>query len=501
MPGGLQDMLVFGIEAGGNARALSLVHATRVLVIVSIMPMLLTWGWGLTLDHAPGSPARDIPLMELAVMLACAILGWQIGKRIGLFGAAILGPLVLSAVASLTGLIHHRPPAEAILVAQFFIGLGVGVKYTGVTLGELQRIVAAALGYCVILAILSVAFAELVHFYRRGAAGRGAAGLRAGRQGEMVVLAFVSGRRSRLRGDAPLGAADRGDPRRADRGTVAALAVSLDAQAGAQGVGDMAAGGGFGSVLVARGDGGDDGGVLFDGRGPSPGAGERRTRQKRQRAAHRVERPDEIAVVRGAVELLVESAIAQSERGGILKAGAVDLDQFVKDIDLRRRSVTRRQLRGKRLGHLAHLVEFAELVVVQRSDDEPTALVAGGDAFGLEPAQRLAHRRAADVQPVGQFSLDQPGARAIQAVVDGLEQPGIGVGVVGWHGSLRSLEVASYPMLEPEKSMRIAILDDYQGVALGLADWESLDAEVTAFRDTVAGPALIERLRPFDVCA
>jgi phosphoglycerate dehydrogenase-like enzyme len=54
-------------------------------------------------------------------------------------------------------------------------------------------------------------------------------------------------------------------------------------------------------------------------------------------------------------------------------------------------------------------------------------------------------------------------------------------------------------MLEPEKSMRIAILDDYQGVALGLADWESLDADVTAFCDTVVGPALIERLRPFDV--
>jgi phosphoglycerate dehydrogenase-like enzyme len=54
-------------------------------------------------------------------------------------------------------------------------------------------------------------------------------------------------------------------------------------------------------------------------------------------------------------------------------------------------------------------------------------------------------------------------------------------------------------MLEPKKSMQIAILDDYQGVALGLADWESLDAEVTVFCDTVAGPALIERLRPFDV--
>jgi hypothetical protein len=49
--------------------------------------------------------------------------------------------------------------------------------------------------------------------------------------------------------------------------------------------------------------------------------------------------------------------------------------------------------------------------------------------------------------------------------------------------------------------MRIAILDDYQGVALGLADWDRLGAEVTAFRDTVAGPARIERLRPYNPVA
>lgn len=50
--------------------------------------------------------------------------------------------------------------------------------------------------------------------------------------------------------------------------------------------------------------------------------------------------------------------------------------------------------------------------------------------------------------------------------------------------------------------MRIAILDDYQGVALSLADWESLGAQVTVFRDTVSGAALVERLQPFEViCA
>ncbi|MFN4101192.1 MAG: AbrB family transcriptional regulator, partial [Pararhodobacter sp.] len=34
MPGGLQDMVVFGIEAGGDARALSLIHATRILIVM-----------------------------------------------------------------------------------------------------------------------------------------------------------------------------------------------------------------------------------------------------------------------------------------------------------------------------------------------------------------------------------------------------------------------------------------------------------------------------------
>ncbi|MEM6492465.1 MAG: AbrB family transcriptional regulator, partial [Pseudomonadota bacterium] len=60
-PGGLQDMILFGQEAGGDPRALSLVHATRVLVIVMIMPVLMTGVWGLSLDNPLGAPASSIP--------------------------------------------------------------------------------------------------------------------------------------------------------------------------------------------------------------------------------------------------------------------------------------------------------------------------------------------------------------------------------------------------------------------------------------------------------
>jgi phosphoglycerate dehydrogenase-like enzyme len=51
--------------------------------------------------------------------------------------------------------------------------------------------------------------------------------------------------------------------------------------------------------------------------------------------------------------------------------------------------------------------------------------------------------------------------------------------------------------------MKVAILDDYQNVALRLADWSGVRrcrGEITVFNDHVADPsAVVERLRPFDV--
>ncbi len=45
--------------------------------------------------------------------------------------------------------------------------------------------------------------------------------------------------------------------------------------------------------------------------------------------------------------------------------------------------------------------------------------------------------------------------------------------------------------------MKIAVLDDFQDAARGMADWSALD--VTFFTDNVTGEALAQRLQPFDV--
>lgn len=193
MPGGLQDMLVFGEEAGGNVRAMSLIHATRVMVIVVALPFLLQGVWGADLSNPPGAPASSIAPGQLAIMVAAAIAGWRIAKRVGMFGASILGPLILTAALALTGVLVHRPPAEAVWMAQFFIGTTVGMKYAGITGREIRRDLTAGMGFCVILILLTLIFAETIYVLDLAPPMETVLAFAPGGQAELTVLALIVG--------------------------------------------------------------------------------------------------------------------------------------------------------------------------------------------------------------------------------------------------------------------------------------------------------------------
>ena len=144
MPGGLQDMIVFGIEAGGNPRTLSLIHATRSLVLITLAPIILTQFFGLRLDKPLGSPITELPLVENVGLFLTGIAGMILFKKMKLFGADILGPLMLAAPLTMSGFLTHRPSEEMIVLSQFFIGLGVGIHYQGITAKELGRDISPA---------------------------------------------------------------------------------------------------------------------------------------------------------------------------------------------------------------------------------------------------------------------------------------------------------------------------------------------------------------------
>ncbi|MEM1361370.1 MAG: AbrB family transcriptional regulator [Pseudomonadota bacterium] len=193
MPGGLQDMVIFGQEAGGDPRALSLIHATRVLLIVTTVPVLMTVLFDADLTNPIGAPIQDVPIHELLAMLFAAIVGWRIATKVRLFGASILGPMILAAILSLSDVIHMRPPKEAILTAQFFIGTGIGIHYMGITWGEFRRIILTAVAFVAILAILAAIMAELLPLITGIGPLEAFLAFAPGGQAEMTVMAIVAG--------------------------------------------------------------------------------------------------------------------------------------------------------------------------------------------------------------------------------------------------------------------------------------------------------------------
>ena len=193
MPGGLPDMVALGEEAGGNVRSISLLHAVRVTLIVVGLPFLLSAIWNVDLSNPPGPPVRNVPIVEILLMAVSALGGWIIAKRLGMFGATILGPMIFAGALALLGFIHSRPPAEAAWVAQFFIGMMVGVKYSGITAAEVRRDIKAGAGFALMIYLITILILVLIWALELAPPMDALMAFTPGGQAELLVLSIIVG--------------------------------------------------------------------------------------------------------------------------------------------------------------------------------------------------------------------------------------------------------------------------------------------------------------------
>ncbi|MCB9957662.1 MAG: AbrB family transcriptional regulator [Rhodospirillaceae bacterium] len=161
-PGGLSVMIMVGTAMGGDGRVIALSHATRVLLVVTILPIAFT---ALSTDLGPRG--AYVPLSAMAGtdwlwMAACAI-GWPIAARMRIPAAQLIGPLILAAVVHLVGWSAATPPSILVSVAQVVVGASVGVRFTGVKPRMMAAIAVQAVGLTVVLVAVSVASALVLH--------------------------------------------------------------------------------------------------------------------------------------------------------------------------------------------------------------------------------------------------------------------------------------------------------------------------------------------------
>jgi membrane AbrB-like protein len=160
MPGGLSEMILVGTSLGGDARLIALVHASRLLLVVSSLPFALQ----LLLGYEPGAAAAGpdasaISLADLAVLAACGLAGYFGARALKLPAGAMLGPMVLSAALHLGGATEAQLPDVFVAAAQVVIGTAVGCRFAGTPPSLLARTAALALGSTAILLVTALVFA------------------------------------------------------------------------------------------------------------------------------------------------------------------------------------------------------------------------------------------------------------------------------------------------------------------------------------------------------
>ena len=195
VPGGLADMTAMAEQAGANQRTVILVQATRIVLIVFAVPLWLQVHDGLAASSPFASPVRlaQSSFTDIATLVAMAAAGWGIAQRLGLAGAPIVGPMVVSGAAHALGFTTVRLPVELLVFAQIGVGVLLGCQFRGLTLKEFSHTMVWGILNAVVLLSVTAVVVLLVSRWTGFDQVSVLMAFAPGGQTELNLLAFVLG--------------------------------------------------------------------------------------------------------------------------------------------------------------------------------------------------------------------------------------------------------------------------------------------------------------------
>lgn len=160
MPGGFNEMIITGEAMGGDVRAISLTHTVRVFAVVLAVPFYFRVVVGLEAPAAALQVTASGPLgiADGLILGLCGMAGFFLARAIRLPAAALVGPMAASAAVHLGGFSEAAPPAVLMALAQVVVGTAIGARFAGISLRQVKRELAVAVGATALLLALAVAF-------------------------------------------------------------------------------------------------------------------------------------------------------------------------------------------------------------------------------------------------------------------------------------------------------------------------------------------------------
>lgn len=141
VPGGLVETVVLGEQAGADGQMLTLLQFLRLILCIVLVPIAFTFGTGHAVGSASGvemtGAGAPLHAWDVAVLAVAAVAGWGLGHLLRLPAAVMTGPILLSALAHLTGLTEAVPPGWMVTLTQLVVGTSLGARFAGLPRGTL----------------------------------------------------------------------------------------------------------------------------------------------------------------------------------------------------------------------------------------------------------------------------------------------------------------------------------------------------------------------------
>jgi uncharacterized protein len=156
--GGASGIVAMAGELGGDARLVAFMQYMRVLVVALLTPLIVSLAFGVHSQDVVGSAPLLGSAAGWALTAGAGIAGVLLGPRLRLPAPSLFGPLILTAVLSVSGLIGETEvPPLAREVAFALIGLWIGLSFDRATLERIARVtlpVAASIAILLVVCFL-----------------------------------------------------------------------------------------------------------------------------------------------------------------------------------------------------------------------------------------------------------------------------------------------------------------------------------------------------------
>lgn len=148
-PGGLMESIAFGENKGCDLKVVTIQQFLRIIGVIILVPSLMS----LWIGHPVGSAAGQTfsqsgaPFGAFEIIATSLIggFGLWVGKVLSLPAKQLMGPMIVTAVISVTGVMSLELPMWALNAAQVVIGASLGSRFAGLTRSILQKAVGLSL--------------------------------------------------------------------------------------------------------------------------------------------------------------------------------------------------------------------------------------------------------------------------------------------------------------------------------------------------------------------